>query len=286
MDSVPDLPVGDLLAPADDLPVGRVLLDEGRPLLHGQVLHTGHPLAAGVKVRVFGQAQLLPDKPRQVLPNGRGAGQSRGLDARRVEEARGALPQDEVIPVLVGPQAGERGDDLPGGDVLHPQGGFLQHLLKPLGGGGGVLPAADILGGGAQQQVAVDRGGDQHPLAVFPGQLEHRAGHMAPGGVVQQAVLAPAGGDMQLVRADPVVHFIGEHPGGVDHRPGGIVPPAGVDHPALFPRLQAGDLGVKGELHPVFGGALRQAQGQLKGAHNARGVGQQGPFHFLRKVGL
>ena len=31
VDGVPDFPVGHLLAPADDLPVGRVLLDEGPP---------------------------------------------------------------------------------------------------------------------------------------------------------------------------------------------------------------------------------------------------------------
>ena len=94
------------------------------------------------------------------------------------------------------------------------------------------------------------------------------------------------GGDVQLVLTDPVVDFVGEHPGGVDHRPGGKVPLAGVDHPALPGPLQAGDLGVEGELHAVFSGALRQAQGQLKGAHNARGVGKQGPLHLLREVGL
>ena len=132
----------------------------------------------------------------------------------------------------------------------------------------------------------MDRGGHQHALAVLARQLEHRAAHVGAGGVVQQAVLAPAGSDVQLVLTDPVVDFVGEHPGGVDHRPGGKVPLAGVDHPALPGPFQAGDLGVEGELHPVFSGALRQAQGQLEGAHNARGVGKQGPLHLLREVGL
>ena len=129
-------------------------------------------------------------------------------------------------------------------------------------------------------------GGHQHALAVFAWQLEDGAAHVAPGGLVQQAVLPFPGGDGELLPAHPVVHLIGVDPGGVHHRPGGKVALVCFYQPALGALFQPGDSGIEGELHPVFGGALRQAQGEGKGTHDAGGAGPQGAADLIGEVGL
>ena len=58
----------------------------------------------------------------------------------------------------------------------------------------------------------MDRGAHQHAFAVLPRQLEHRVGHVIPSGAVQQAVLAPPGGDVQLLLTDPVVDRVANTP--------------------------------------------------------------------------
>ena len=240
------------------------------------------------KVSVAGVTKTTgyTDEDGQVLPDGRGAGEARALDARGVEEAFGALSQHEVLPGLVGPQAHKGGDDLPHGHVLHAEGGLLGQIGDARGGGGGVLPVGVVHSGGAHQQVPVDGGGYQHALAVFAGQLEDGAAHVAPGGLVQQAVLPFPGGDGELFFAHPVVHLVGVDPGGVYHRPGGKVALVCFYQPALGDLFQPGDGGVEGELHPVFGGALRQAQGEGKGTYDAGGAGPQGTTHLVGEVGL
>ena len=91
---------------------------------------------------------------------------------------------------------------------------------------------------------------------------------------------------MEFFLTHQVVKPVGIHTGGVYHCPGSQVALTGMEDPALPLTLQAVDLCVKGELHPVFGGAFRHAQSQLEGAHDAGSLRQQGAFHLFRKVGL
>ena len=63
----------------------------------------GHAAADRIEIRLVRQAQLLADEPGQILPNGRGAGKARALDAGGVEEVFGAFLQHKVLPGLVGP---------------------------------------------------------------------------------------------------------------------------------------------------------------------------------------
>ncbi len=132
----------------------------------------------------------------------------------------------------------------------------------------------------------MNRGADKHPLAQAAGQLENGAGHMAAGGFIQQAVFPFSGQNFYVVTAGHVVEQPRVNPGGVDNRPGEKLPLAGNKPPALRGPGQSLYLGVKGKLHPIDGGAFAQAQGELKGAYNARGFRQQGPGYRFGKVWL
>lgn len=286
VDGVHNLPFGDLFTAADDVAVQRIFFDVSGPLLMRLLRQPQRAPAGGGEVRFFCQAQLVRYQTGHIVPNGRRAGKPRGFNARRLKEAVPGLPQKEVIPGLVGPQAHKGGDDLPHGHSLHGPGGFFRHFRQPGGGGGGLVQILHIGGGGAHQQVAVDRGADQHALAHFTGQLENGPAHMAPSGFVQQAVFALAGSDRDFFLKNLVVQFTGMDPGGIYHSAGPNLPRAGLQKPAIRLAFDLQNLRVKTELHSVAGGAFRQAQGQLKGAYHAGGPGQQGPADPLRQVGL
>ena len=96
---------------------------------------------------------------------------------------------------------------------------FGPHLVQTARGGGGGLLVLDVDGGGADQQVAVDGGGDQNALAGRARQLEHGVADVFAGGVVQQEVVAPAGDDLHGVGGGGhVVQLVGVDAGRVDHQ--------------------------------------------------------------------
>ena len=202
-DGVPYLALGDALAPADDLTVGRVAGDE---ILPGREVHLagmGHIPALGDEILLFRRVELRRRQLRQIPANGRGGGQAGGLDAHRLEEAVGALAHDEVVlrAAEVRPKSGKAGDHVPHGQVLHALGRRLRHGAQPLRRGGGAILVRLIHGGRPNQQVAVYRGRDQHTLAHGGGQLEDGVLHQLAAGAVQQTVFTPPGHDGQLVRA-------------------------------------------------------------------------------------
>src|SRR5699024_1266503 len=221
VDGVEDLALGDALAPADDLSVGGVLPDQGGPLFQREGLGVQDTLADGIEVGFRFQVQAAGRDAGHHGPDGRRAGQAGGLDGGAVHKAGGRLPDEEVVPGLVGPQARKAGDGLPQGQVLDRQPGLGADLLQAGGGGGGGLFVLDVDAGGPHQQVAVDGGGDQDPLAGRPRQLEDGVADMVPGGVVQQEVVPAPGDDLHGVAGGGhVVQLLGVDAGGVGDQPG------------------------------------------------------------------
>ena len=104
--------------------------------------------------------------------------------------------------------------------------------------------------------------------------------------MVQQEVVAPAGGDGHGVVRHHVVQLVGIHARGVHHHPGLHIPLGGGQPPAAVHLLNAGDLGVELEFHPVAGGVLRQGEGEPEGAHDGPGGGVQGGHRLVADIGL
>ena len=150
-------------------------------------------LAAGVEVGFFRQVQDALHQFCHRLTDGRAGRQAGGLDAGAVHKAGGCFLEEEFMAQLMGAQPRKAGDGLPQRQVFHRQTRLGAHLVQLGGGGGGILLVVDVVGRGADEQIAVDGGGDQHPLAVFAGQLKNRVVHMVGGCVVQQEVVPPGG---------------------------------------------------------------------------------------------
>jgi len=153
-------------------------------------------------------------------------------------------------------------------------------------GGSSVVPVLLIRGSGAEEEVSVDSGGHQHTLAHGTGQLEDGAAHQAAVLPVQQAVFAPAGGDVQLPGRDHVVQHVGIDACRVDNIPRPEVALLRVDGPALLAPGKARDLCVEPEVHAVGIGVLRQGDGHIEGADNAAGGRPQGGNGVFADVGL
>ena len=184
----------------------------------------------------------------------------------------------------MGAQAGERSDDRPQRQVFHAALGLGLHIVQLLRGGGSGLLVGQVGGGGAHQQVAVDGGRYQHALAHFAGQLEDGAGHQPARLLVQQAVVALAGDDGELLFTDKIVHHIGIHARRIHHAPGADGALVGVDAPVLAVAGDVLHLGVESEFHPVVGGVLRHGDGQPEGADDAAGGGVQRRHHLIGQI--
>ena len=288
MDGVQNLSLGDHLAAADDVSIGGIFLDERVVFLRGEGVRVQDALAGSVEVRVVLQLEQVLHNPGHHDANGGGAGEAGGLDGGAVHKAGGLghLADDELMAVLVGPKTRKGGDDLPHGQIFHVEPGLLNELVQARAGGGGGLLVLNINGRRAHQQVAVDGGGNQHALAVLAGQGKNGVLYVLARLLVQQAVIAPAGGDMNLFLADHVVELVGVHPCGIDHAAGLIGAVVGLNLPAARDGVQAGDLGVKAELHAVGGGVLRHGDVHAEGAHNTGGGGVEDAHGLFGQVGL
>ena len=188
--------------------------------------------------------------------------------------------------ILMGAQSGKAGDGLADGQVVHGNARLGDQLLQPRGGGIGAVPVLNIDGGGTDDDVAVNGRAHQNALAQLPGQLEHRVADEAAHLPVQQAVVAPAGGDVQLPGGDHVVQHVGIDACRVDNIPRLEVALLRVDGPALLAPGKARDLCVEPEVHTVGIGILRQSDGHIEGADNAAGRRPQGGNGVFADVGL
>ena len=139
----------------------------------------------------------------------------------------------------------------------------LPHQGQPGGGGGRVGPVRDVLRRGAHQQVAVDRGGDQHPLAVPPRQLEAgpspgppscRTGSGRPSsGRTPGMGMLSAGASRVSWSASPIVPVKSLEPGRFLHTSSG-------EMPSSRARISSAR-GVRPGHWPVRGGSDRQCPG-------------------------
>ena len=220
-----------------------------------------------------------------VLSHGGGGGQARGADTCQIQEPGRGLLNDEVPGVGYRPHPGEAADDSPKVHRRHRAQGGSPHKIQAGGGGGGVVPL-HRLGVGAYQQVAVDCGGHQHPLAVFVGALEDHPAHPIPLALVQQEVLAPGGMKGEGTGGRHLVDGLGLQPGGVDHPPALQLPPAGLHPPACLRGVQAGDCRLQVEFCPVAHRRLRQGQAVLPGRTDSRRGGVEGGGHRRGQAGL
>ena len=195
----------------------------------------------------------------------------------------------------MGPEPREAGDGLAEGNVLYALLGSFPDLGQPCGGGVGALKILRILGGGTDEQIAVDRGRHQHALAQHPGQLENGGVHRFSRGLIQQQILAPPGGNVDFVFAHHIVQHPGIHPRGIDHRPGNQGLPFRNHQPgALFPGANLGNPGSQPELHAVLDGVLSQGHRHPEGTDDAprrcpegchRGPADVG-LHFVKPPGI
>ena len=124
----------------------------------------------------------------------------------------------------------------------------------------------------------MDRGRDQHALAVLARQLEHCVPHVLSGRVVQQEVIpAPRGNFHRVGSVGQVVQRVGVDARRIDDAARLAAAAVGIDLPTAPGQwVQTGDFGVKPEPHAVFGCVFGQGVGQAKGADDAAGGCPQG----------
>lgn len=119
-------------------------------------------------------------------------------------------------------------------------------------------------------------GGDEHALAGRRRQLEQRVPRHLARRLVEQAVLAGAGGDAEGVAAHLAVHLVGVQAGGVHHGAGGKLAVRGGQPIAAAAPLDALHLLVEVEFDAVGGGVFGEGDGHFVGAGDAAGRGVQG----------
>lgn len=132
----------------------------------------------------------------------------------------------------------------------------------------------------------MDSGGHQHTLAHGTGQLKDGMAHQTAVLSVQQAVFAPAGGDVQRIAAQLVMEHVAPYAGGVDHGTALQRATAGVHHEVVPLPADMLHLRIEAELRAVGGGVFRQGDGQTKGTENGAGGGVQGRHRLLGQGGL
>lgn len=216
-----------------------------------------------------------------------GAGRkSRRFDARTVHKPGGCFLNEKLVAQFVGPQSRKAGNGLPQGQVLYCQSGLGAHLVQLGGSGGGIFFVVNVGGRGADEQIAVHGGGHQHALAVLARQLKDRVVYVFARCMVQQKVVAPPRHNGHGVGADLVVQFVGMHPCRVDDTARFQRTAVGPKAPAAVYALDALYLGVKLELHTVFGGVFGKGVGQAEGADDAASGRPQRRHRFVGDVRL
>ena len=119
------------------------------------------------------------------------------------------------------------------------------------GRGRRVLPLLDVLGRGAEQDVAVDGRGHQDALRPRRGHRQQNGRDERARQLVEDDELTPARRDGELPVAEPLVHLVGEKPGRVHDPVAAEAPPGRLQEPASRVALvaHAGDRGAQSQLH-------------------------------------
>ena len=100
---------------------------------------------------------------------------------------------------------------------------------QPVGRGAGGVLVVEVLGGGAEHDVAVDGRRHQDALAERRGHRQQDVADQVAGELVEDDELAAARGDGELVVAEPPVDLVGVQSGGVDQVAGAQRAAAGGD---------------------------------------------------------
>ncbi|CAM5568473.1 hypothetical protein SGLAM104S_09796 [Streptomyces glaucescens] len=213
---------------------------------------------------------------------GRGGGEAGGADAADGDVSLAGVGADPVV--LVPGGGAQPGVD--GGDLLVEQGGqdpaaLLAQVGETVGGGAGGPLVVQVLGGGAEQDVAVDGGGDQDALAEGGGDGQQDVPDQGAGELVVDEELAAARGDGEVVVTELPVEGVGVQSGRVDEpvgaqgAPGGgqlvdAVPPGGLLDAALEVQVDAVADGLGGVGEGGGPGADDGLAGDVQGAERAR----------------
>ena len=138
----------------------------------------------------------------------------------------------------------------------------------------------------------MNRRSHQHSLAHLARKLENGVGHMASRLLVQQAVFALSGRDVNLPGAHHVVERVGVNSRRIDHVFGrhnrSLAVPAVLRLQLISTGSPADALyfGQETEFHAIVAGVLRQGDGQAEGAHDAAAGRVQGRHHAVRHIRL
>ena len=144
----------------------------------------------------------------------------------------------------------------------------------------------------ADDEVAVDSRGDQDTLAELCGLREDRVADMVSDGLVQQAVVAAPGSDIDLFLTDHVVELVRIDTGRVDDIPCLVHTVVGADRPDRIAVFFAGagreglHLGIEEEVDAVHAGIFSHGDIEDKRTNDPAGGGIQGGHYVLREVGL
>ena len=131
-DGVDDLALGHALAPAYNLPVGRVLPDKLRPRCKIQRFGVQNALRVGSKSGLLCKCRLPRTMSATIAPMAGALDGARGrLDGRAVHKTGRDLADEEVVPRLVGAQTHEARDGLAQRNVLDREAGFSRTSSRP-----------------------------------------------------------------------------------------------------------------------------------------------------------
>ena len=184
-------------------------------------------------------------------------------------------------------QTGERRDDLAEGDVGHGDAALLGHLGKAGRRGVGALLVLDVFGCGANNEIAVDGGRDEHALAHLGGKRKDHVVHVVACSGVKKHVLSAARDNLQLVLADHVVNLVRVDACSIHHAARKDAAAWGLKgKAALRPALDGRNRGIKDELDSVGCGILGKGNVQPKGINDAGRWRPERADGIRRNVGL
>ena len=211
----------------------------------------------GSKSGFSASIQILRRLLRQIRPDGRSGGQPRGLDAQGLEEAAACcspMQKSSLAPARWARSPAKLVITSRMRQARHALAGHVDgHKSSPVCRGGGAVPVLLVRGGGADQQVSVDRGRHQHALAHGRRAAGRRSAAPDRRPSCPAGSIRPGGARCRRYRCtDLVMEHVAPHTGGADHGPGLQRSPATVSSTIAVPRpADALHPGVEAELRAV-----------------------------------
>ena len=231
----------------------------------------------------------LPENIHSVFRNGHAGGQARGVNGSHVDEIAhtGTGTDDEIAICLGSPDTGEGSDDLTESDTGNTLGGQPDDHVDTGGGDLLILRGFHPGRGGAGQQIAVNRGGDQDTLAFLGRNLENGMGSTEAFRLVQQQVLTGSGDDGKGFVTGHGGDLVGISTGAVDQIFGlDALPVRGGNGKNAVLLCNAGNRKIHLQIHAVVHGVTHGSDGQLVGADDTGSGNIQHQRHGRGQVGF